>query len=367
MKQFEFSVPTRIIFGRGKINIIRDVIPHTIKRLIIVTDKHSGIKSGALDAICSRLTGLDYDIFDGVEENPSIGLIDEMQDLMIKNRYQLVLAVGGGSPMDAAKGIAVVATNEGTIWEYMDGRELENKPLPVICVPTTSGTGSEVTPYAVFSDHEKGFKGGFSNSGIYPIVSVIDPELTFSMPEDLAINTGLDVLTHAIESYLSSESSGITDTLALHSIETVIYNLRKAGEKDEDAMCEMAYASMIAGLTIAHAGTILLHIMAYPLTVYNKVHHGKANAILLPQFLKFMSQNATNKDKVNTIVSLFEPFGGVRAFVEELGVSTRLKDYGVSESQLKLFAEKTIVKGDIKITPAALTEEIIVNIYKETM
>jgi alcohol dehydrogenase class IV len=268
--------------------------------------------------------------------------------------------------MDAAKGIAVLATNDFDMRDYMQGKELENDPLPVICIPTTSGTGSEVTPFAVFSDPETEFKGGFAHPGIYPKTAIIDPELTFSMPESLVINTGLDALIHAIESYLSTEANDYTDALALEAVKTVIDNLEKAAKKDPEAMCKLSYAAMIAGIVIAHAGTILLHIMAYPLTIYHNIPHGKANAILLPQFLDFMKAHSHVKEKTDRIIDLFSEFGGVRAYVEQFGVSTRLSSYGIKETELRLFAEKTIVKGDVDITPADLTVQIIEDIYRHT-
>ncbi|RPH32032.1 MAG: iron-containing alcohol dehydrogenase [Bacteroidales bacterium] len=367
MKSFEFLIPTKIVFGRGKIETLNNEIDKNISRILIVTDKNSGEKSGALKAIKTQLKDRFFEIYDGVEENPSLQLLEDGRKVTRAGRFQLIIAVGGGSPMDAAKGFAVLATNDGSMREYMQGRALENKPLPVICIPTTSGTGSEVTPYAVFSDHEQGFKGGFAHPGIFPIISIIDPELTFSMPSQLVVNTGLDALTHAIESYLSTDSNILTDALALHSIKTIIENLSDAAKMDEEAMCLISYASMVAGIVITHAGTILLHIMGYPLTIYHNIHHGKANAILLPQFLEFMLVNSTVKEKVAEIDNLFKPFGGSRKYIEDFGISTRLSTYGIKESELKLFAEKTIVKGDIKITPAHLTVDTIIKIYTDTL
>jgi len=366
MKPFEFNIPTKIVFGRGKISTLSNEINKEITRILIVTDKHAGEKSGALKAIKNQLKDKYFDIFDRVEENPSFQLLEEGRKIIREGNYQIILAIGGGSPMDAAKGFAVLATNDGSMLEYMNGRALEHKPLGVICIPTTSGTGSEVTPYAVFSDHEQGFKGGFAHLGIFPIVSIIDPELSFSMPTQLIVNTGLDALTHSIESYLSADATILTDALAIHSIKTIIENLDNAAKKDQEAMCLVSYASMIAGIVITHAGTILLHIMGYPLTIYHNIQHGKANAILLPQFLEFMLANSTVKEKVKEIDKLFKAFGGARKYIEDFGIKTRLASYGIKDSELKLFAEKTIVKGDIKITPASLTVEKIINIYRDT-
>jgi 1,3-propanediol dehydrogenase/alcohol dehydrogenase len=357
-------MPTKIIFGKGRVKELNTHIDPEIKKILVVTDKNVAQKSGALDQIVARLKNKDLYVFDEVEENPSLGLVKRSAELAAENQVQLVIGVGGGSPMDAAKGCAVLAVNSGDMKDYMKGKTLERDPLPVVCIPTSSGTGSEVTPYAVFTDPDDNSKGGYGHPSIFPRFSIIDPELTFSMPESVVINTGLDALTHSIEAYLSTEAFELNDVLALHSIEVILKELRAASEKNKEAMSRMAYASMIAGIAITHAGTILLHIMAYPLTVFHQMPHGKANAVLLPAFLEFMKEKSTVKQKVARLEEIFQPVGGVKEFVNSFNISTRLTDYGIQESEFDLFAKKTIVKSDIAITPARITEADILAIYR---
>lgn len=366
MKEFIFNIPTKVIFGNGKIAQLKEFLGPEIKRVLIVTDRNVARKSGALDKIAAQLENEDVFFFDEVEENPPLALVEKVGKLAKEKAAQLVVGLGGGSPMDAAKGCAVLATNPGNMIDYMNGKPLTHEPLPVVCVPTSSGTGSEVTPYAVFTDPENESKGGFSHPGIFPRFSIIDPDLTYSMPEGVAIDTGLDVLTHSLEAYLSTEAYELNDVLALHSIEVVLENLKAASGKNKEAMNRMAYASMLAGIAITNAGTILLHIMAYPLTVFNGVPHGKANAVLLPAFLRFMKEKSAVKEKVARLEKMFQRVGGIKHFINGLNVSTALGDYGVDKSQLELFAQKTIVKNDIKITPAEVTERDIVDIYLST-
>ena len=266
--------------------------------------------------------------------------------------------------MDAAKGIAVLAKNKGELIDYINGKEFENSPLPIICIPTSSGTGSEVTPYAVFTDPKQEIKTAIAHDKLFPKTSIIDPELTYSMPKHVIINTGLDALTHSIEAYLSTQSFDLNDQLALQSINLIINNLEKATSGEHEAMSNMAHASMLGGIAIAHASTILPHIMAYPLTVYYKIPHGKANAIILPAFLDFMSKHSSDKNKIETVVNMFKPIGGVDKFINNLGVSTKLSDYGINKSEFEKFADKTIIKGDVKITPAKITKESIISIYQ---
>ncbi len=335
--------------------------------ILIVTDKIVSSKSPAVEAARENLKDRTVAVFDDVEENPSIDTITRGKKTAVSNKADIIVGIGGGSCMDAAKGIAVLATNPGEIGVYMAGKSLENKPLPNICIPTTSGTGSEVTPYAVFTDREKKSKGAIGFEEIFPRVALVDPELTYTMPENVIVSTGMDVLTHAVEAYLSTESFKMNDMLALHAIEIVRDNLPVARDGDKGAMDAMAYASTLGGIAIAHASTILLHIMAYPLTVYHNIPHGKANAILLPEFLNFMREKSTVIEKVVRLDSMFEKVGGIQAFVNSLGISTSLSEYGVDPGEFANFAGKTIIRGDIKITPATITKESIVDIYQKAL
>ncbi len=363
MRAFDFHLPTKVVFGPGRVRELAAVLSPDWKRVLIVTDKTAGKASGALDAVASGLKGREVQVFDDVGENPSLECLEAGKALARPGRTDLVIGIGGGSPMDAAKGIATLAVNNGDMKDYMRGTPLERDPLPVICVPTTSGTGSEVTPFAVFTDSVLKTKGGFCHPGIFPRLAIVDPELSYSMPERLAVNTGLDVLTHALESYLSTEATPLTDALALQAVGIVLDNLPAAARKDKPAMDAMSYASMTAGVVIAHAGTILLHILAYPLTVFHGIPHGLANALLLPAFLDFMRSRSRVGERVEDLDRAFRNAGGLEAFLAGLSVRTGLSSYGIGKEEFGLFAAKTIVKGDIAITPADIAEEDLVAIY----
>lgn len=362
-----FHLPTRVRFGRGRIRELRSVIPRGIERVLIVSDQRVFEKSGAVEAIADSLRHLDVGLFCDVEPNPSFATIDAGGAAARDSGSQLVIGLGGGSPMDVAKGIAVLATNDTSMQCVMCGGELIREPLPVICIPTTSGTGSEVTPYAVFSDPEDQSKQGYSHPGLFPICALIDPQLTFSMPKSVVIDTGLDVLTHAIEAYLSTEAMPFSDLFALRAVEVVLDNLAAAAGKDPDAMTAMSYAATSAGVAIAHAGTILLHVMGYPLTVFHQVPHGRANAALLPVFMEFMAERSRVAERIAHVEQLFAGHGGIRGFIEDLGVSTNLSTYGAAEGELGLFVSKCIIKDDLKITPAEVHEGDIRRIYERAM
>lgn len=366
MKNFNFNVPTEIIYGCDSIYKLRSVIKNDVKNILIVTDENAFIRSGAREKILDQLSDFRIEVIDNIDENPSLESIIEGADLALANNSNLIIGIGGGSPMDAAKGIAALATNSGDIIDYINGKSLLMDPLNIICVPTTSGTGSEVTPYAVFTDVGKEKKLCLTSTKIFPKHAIIDPQLTYSMPKDIIINTGVDVLTHAIEAYLSKLSFPLNDLLAVQSINIVLENLEVAIKKETEAMDNMAYASMLSGIAIAHASTILLHVMAYPLTVYHNIPHGKANAILLPAFVEFMNRKSKSSKKVGKIIRMFKKFGGVEKYILGLNIPTKLSFYNISMKEIEKFAEDVIGKEDISITPAEVSKQDIIEIYQST-
>ncbi len=366
MKKLDFYIPTKIIYGKGRIKEFGEVLDKKFKNIMIVSGKSSYKKSGAYEKISTQLKDRNIILFNEVKENPDFETLMKGAELAKNEKVELIIGIGGGSPMDAAKGIALLATNGGNMRDYMKGKETKKAPLPIVCIPTTSGTGSEVTPYAVFTDSETKDKGGYANPSIYPIFSIIDPELTYSMPDDVLINTGLDALTHALEAYLSTKATPLNDVISIHAIEIIMGNLKDSLKRDKEAMDRLSYASMIAGIAIANAGTLLLHAAGYPLTVYHQIPHGKANAILLPAFMKFMKEKSEVKAKVELLEGIFEEYGGIQEFINYFGISTKLSKNGISEAEINTFVEKTIVKKNLKITPAQISREDLFKFYKDT-
>lgn len=363
MKNSTFFMPTRVVYGRKTSQQLNAYLPEKYRRIMVVSDPFLSTKTPIVKAICAQIADRLAAQYDRVEENPSIACVEEGRRVCLEHQCDLVIGIGGGSAMDAAKGIALLALQTKGLKEILNGAPAQ-PGLPIICIPTTSGTGSEVTPYAVFTDTENDNKCGYAHDSIFPTVSLIDPELTYSMPEKLIIDTGLDVITHALEAFLCTIATPASDAISLESLRLALPQLPAARLRDAEAMDTMAYASMLAGMAITLSSTILLHIMAYPLTVYHHIPHGRANAVLLPAFLDFMQANGSLPERVQTISDLFIPFGGVRQYLNSLGIHCRLADYGIRSEEFPTFAAKTIVKGDIKITPAQLSEEIIQTIYR---
>ena len=181
------------------------------------------------------------------------------------------------------------------------------------------------------------------------------------------VNTGLDVLSHAVEAYLSTLSFPLNDALALHAVGVTLSSLGRAARHDREAMDDMAAAAAVAGAAIAHASTILPHIMGYPLTVHHGVAHGRASAVMMVHVLEALGADSSCPAKVRAVDALFAPHGGAEGFLKSLGVPTRLSDYGVREDELALYARKTIVKADVRITPASVTAERLERIYRSAL
>ena len=367
MQNFQFHIPTKIIFGTGEIGKIDDHLSPDFQRILIVTDPVISHKTPWISLLMDKLKGREVTVFDAVEENPSFATVNCGGSVALEFSADLILGIGGGSSLDAAKGIALIGKEAGRIEEFVSEGKPVRTTIPIVCIPTTSGTGSEVTPFAVFTDAEKETKVGFAHESIFPALSIIDPELTYTMPRSVIINTGLDAMAHSVEAFLSLESFDLNDVMALKSIRLVVKHLNLAAQKDPEAMGKMAYASMLGGMAITHASTILPHIMGYPLTVYHQVPHGRACTILLPSYLDFLAKHHLEPEKLHQLNQAFEPVGGLRAFLSQLNVSTKLTDYGVEANELANYVQKTIVKGDVRISPGNITAQVIRQLYKNSL
>jgi len=367
MRDFTWHLPTRIVFGKGRLAELPANLESGWRRIFIVTDKTIAGRTDALDRTRKLLEDRETAVFDGVEENPGFATIEAGSRAARDFGAELVVGLGGGSCLDAAKGVALKIRNRGPLERYLRGEMLEDDPLPVVGIPTTSGTGSEVTPYAVFTDAAAANKVGYSHPGLFPRVAAIDPVLTYSMPETVILNTGLDVLSHAAEAYLSTAAFPLNDALALHALETARSRLPGAVRKNAEDMDHMSFAAMLAGVAITNASTILPHVAGYPLTVFHGVPHGRASAVMLVAVLPFLRERTSAPEKIAVLDRMFGGPDALGKYLGGLGVSARLSDYGVREEEIALYAQKTIVKGDIRITPAEVTEEILAEIYRSAL
>jgi alcohol dehydrogenase len=354
---YYFQITTQIIYGRYSAGRIGEIAGKLgVKKAQIVTD--AGVaKSGVLDQVLAPLkdAGVATAIFDEVEPNPTVQTVDKAAERFAREGCDGVIALGGGSSLDAGKSVGVLATNPGGTSDYL-GMDKVNKPCaPVICVPTTAGTAAEITDVAVLSDHEKKIKMGLRSAYVAPCVALLDPILTLSLPSAPTRDSGLDALTHAIEAYVSLNAWQVSDALTLKSIELVGRYLRHAvyNGRDVEARDGMLTASLLAGMAFHNTKLCLVHAITGPLGGFYNLPHGASNAIVLPHAMRFMLPGAVSK-YVDIAVALGEQVEGlsereaaelaieaVEQLSEDVGLPEGLSVYGVKEEDLPALS-KTI-------------------------
>jgi alcohol dehydrogenase class IV len=273
-------MPVRVVFGEGSARTLGELCPPH-RRALVVTGRRSSRASGALDMVLAQFS--DAVVFDEVDENPCTDTCDRGAALCRAEGCDLVIALGGGSPIDAAKAIAGLALNEGPCAGFFGRETFPHGALPVTAVPTTAGTGSEVTPYSVLVDAATRTKRTIGGTALYPHVAVLDPILTVSMRPEVTRNTGLDALCQAMEGFVSRKSTPPGDALALEACRILRAWLPVAVRdgSDRTARGHVLYAAMLSGCVIAQSGTTLVHGMGYAYTLGCGVPHGLANALLL--------------------------------------------------------------------------------------
>jgi alcohol dehydrogenase len=289
-----FFIPSVNIMGTGCLDEAMDAIgKYGFRKALIVTDVGLA-KAGVAKMLAEKLAMQDIDsvIFDGAKPNPNMANVELGLGLLKENRCDFVVSVGGGSPHDCAKGIALCATNGGQIRDY-EGVDQSSKPqLPLIAINTTAGTASEMTRFCIITDESRHVKMAIVDRNVTPLLSVNDPALMVAMPQGLTAATGMDALTHAIEAYVSTAANPITDACALKAITLISNNLRLAVRNGGDmaARENMAYAQFLAGMAFNNASLGYVHAMAHQLGGFYDLPHGVCNAVLLPYVQGFNAQ-----------------------------------------------------------------------------
>ena len=296
---FSYEMPTKIIYGTGAVVMAGQEIQRLgANKVLLTTDQ--GIKgAGRLNPVTGALAkaGIDWVVYDQVEADSDVNIVAEATSMAQENQCNCVLGIGGGSSMDTAKAVAVMSTNPGSIYDYVGLDQVKNDPLPIVAIPTTAGTGSEVTIWAVISDKKKQLKTGIGSIKMMPDLAICDPELTLSLPPLLTAETGMDALTHAIESYVNTATQPISEALAEKSIKMIAEHLRLAVANGEDieARDGMLMGSLTAALAFNETRLGIAHAWSSPLGAYFSISHGLANAILLPNVMEFNLIGAPDK------------------------------------------------------------------------
>ena len=284
--KFNYYLPTNILFGAGRIVEIGKVTSQYGKRVLIVTGRSSTKKTGLLDQTIALLEaeGIEVTIFDQIEQNPLTTVVYEGAHMAKKENCEVIVGLGGGSIMDAAKGIAFMAENEGDVFDYIYGKVLSDKALPIILVPTTCGTGSEANSFAVLTNPETNDKKSLRCNAIVAKASIVDPELMKTIPKSILATVGFDALCHNMEAYLSKSAQPLTSMMALQGMELLGKYLIRAYEniEDQEALEAVTWASTLGGMVINTAGVVAPHVMEHPASGLKDIVHGKGLAALTP-------------------------------------------------------------------------------------
>jgi len=298
MAGFEYFLPIRLVFGCGKLSELGKFTGRYGTKALVVTGRTSAKKTGLLERAVDylRQENIDSVIFDKVEENPLTTTVEEGVKTLKSAGCDVVVGLGGGSAVDAAKGIAFSAVNPGDISEYIFGKQGKGA-LPLIAVTTTAGTGTEGNSLAVLTNPETKDKKSLKSPFIYPKVSIVDPELMKTLPKPLIAATGFDALCHAIEAYVSRRSNPLSDMMAIKAIEIISCNLPKVYQNSQDmnAWENMALASTLGGMVIDIAGVALAHGLEHSVSGLLNVRHGEGLAALLVTFMEYSYQDGVEK------------------------------------------------------------------------
>jgi len=291
--EFNYHMPVRLVFGNGTISELGNEAKQLGQRALIVSYRSNDWVEEKHCELCDLLNekGVDVVGLVGVDPEPNPESIDEIVAQLKQEKVDMIISMGGGSVLDASKGIAVVLSRGGNVWDYVGRGLVDCEVLPIIAIPTTAGTGSEVTPYAIFKNNELNRKAGIVSPYIYPKVAILDPEMTLGLPPQLTAISGVDAFAHAIESYTSPTRNHITNAITGKAIELIGRNLIKAIQdgSDIDARSAMLLGSSLAGIGIAHVGTGIAHALGATLGGFYPLHHGLVVGLFLPEAIRYNS------------------------------------------------------------------------------
>ena len=366
----------------------RDVLPEEIKKrnfkkVFLVSDK-SLVEAGVAAKVEKILedAGIDYELYDEIKPNPTIQNVTDGVTACKKSKADVIVAVGGGSSIDTAKGISIVMTNpdRADIKSLNGNSNTVNRGMPLIALPTTAGTAAEVTINYVITDEERKIKMVCVDPNDIPIVAIVDSELMASMPKSLAAATGMDALTHSLEGYITKAHNEISDMFHLKAIKMIFDNLAKAvNDKDQKAINVMGMAQYIAGMGFSNVGLGICHSMAHQLGAVYDTPHGIANAMLLPTVLEYNgevcyeryrdilkelgypAEKYTKEELIKTLVERVKELG------EEVGITQTISDYGAKLEDIPMLADKAMEDPCKPGNPRETSKEDFIALFKKAM
>jgi alcohol dehydrogenase class IV len=381
IKTHAFFSPNRILFGIDAVNgVAAEVKQLGGKKVLIVTDPGL-IEAGLVEAIKASLDsgGIAFSLYDQVEPEPPARIVDQCTRYLKDENCDLIIGVGGGSSLDVAKGASIMATNEGSILDYSGADVVTKRGLPKILIPTTAGTGSEVTRILVITDEASNIKKAVYSKHVLSDVAIVDPMMTLSMPPKVTADTGIDALVHAIEAYVSANATPFSDILAIEAITLIAENVPMAFAKGEnvEARYHMSLAATISGLAFSSGGLGAVHALSNPLGIEYHLPHGRTNAIMLPHVMTYnLIGNPTKfawiAEAMGEEVEGLSPMEAgalaveaVKELLNQLNISIRLRDYDIPQKEIPKLVEGTMTVSRLFVpNPRNLTQEDVEEIFR---
>ena len=374
-----FHMPARLYFGSGEIDNLKLIIDECLKARnpVLITD-NGILQAGLLKNVLTQLPGIK--IFDEIEANPKSDTINRIADKIRQLAPDLVIGFGGGSPLDAGKALALLATNHGNIEDYEGKEKYKNDPLPFLAIPTTCGTGSEVTWVSVITDVNRKFKMSIKGPKMYPAVSIVDPDLIKTLPSKIIASTGLDALTHAVEAYLSKPATLITDNHAVKAVKLILGAIEGAYDdiKNHHTHREnLMFGSTIAGFAFGNSDVTAVHCISESIGALYDIPHGVANSIFLPHVLSYNLPDCFVKMATlarQTGIVEVDDMSAARFFIQNIkALSKKLgiplfKDLEIGKDQFEKISQMSFENNSTPSNPRELGQEdylkILENAYE---
>jgi alcohol dehydrogenase len=382
MKDFRFKIPQNIEFGMGSLKKLPEILEENNSKQVLLVSDRGLEKLGVVKKIQDIIEdgGINCVAYLDVVPNPTVDIVNEATALYKESKATSIVALGGGSSMDVAKAVGVLVNYGGSITDYEGNHKVPGPIVPMIAIPTTAGTGSEVTASAVITDEARNYKLSVFSYEILPKYAVLDPELIMTAPASIAASCGVDALIHAIEAYISNNASPFSDAMAEKAMELIGGHLRRfvANRKDEEAACAMMAGCNFAGISFAWARLGNVHAMSHPVSAYFHVAHGVANSILLPTIMEYNALADHGRYEViynyiregNGPVEDFKPemlVEEIKKLNADLGIPASLSEVGVTEDLIPAMAEDAMKSGNIPANPRQTNVKDIIELYKKAL
>lgn len=381
MDSFSFTIPQNIKFGAGTLDLLPDLAKELGKsKGYIISGPH--LNKIGMVAKCRKAlknAGMESECFTETEGNPSTDTVVKATEGFKKSNADFIVAFGGGSPLDVAKAVAVLATYGGNIVDYEGAGKVMGPVVPMIAIPTTAGTGSEVTAFSVITDHSRNYKLTVVSNYLLPAYVILDPDLIATVPANTAAACGIDAMVHALEAYISKAASPFSNIFAREALRLIGGSIRDyVADRSNPAACEsMMVGSLFAGIAFSHARLGNVHAMSHPVSAYFDVPHGVANAILLPTVVDF-NKDAADPEKYRYIYGCISKDMGadinftpdmlateIRMLNYELGILPTLSDIGVTSDKFEQMADDAMKSGNIQCNPQFTMKNDILKLYEQ--